>query len=77
MTYRQKPRLREEIRSLMSAINGAPSKPTESQSDRTESLEKETKEAQEKYEQMVSEKIASLNKLLKEFPQVITRISKP
>ena len=77
MTYRQKPRLREEIRSLMSAINGAPSKPTDSQSDRTESLEQETKEAQEKYEQMVSEKIASLNKLLKEFPQVITRISKP
>ena len=77
MTYRQKPRLREEIRSLMRAIDNAPAKPTAPQVNRVDQLEEETAEAQKKYEEGILQEIATLNKLLKEFPRVITRISKP
>lgn len=47
MNYRQKPRLREEIRSLMRAIDNTTNTPTIPQLDRIKSLEAELKEHQE------------------------------
>ena len=47
MTYRQKPRLREEIRSLMSAIDNTTNPPTAPQIERIASLIKEVDEQEE------------------------------
>lgn len=70
MGYRQKPRLREEIRSLLRAVDGAPAQPTQSQRDRVESLKEETATAVQAFEKVVNEEIAKLNALVKDLPRV-------
>jgi photosystem II stability/assembly factor-like uncharacterized protein len=63
MGYRQKPQLREEIRSLMRAIDGVQARPTVSQGERLVSLTEETKEAIQTFESFVAKEIAEVNQL--------------
>ena len=77
MGYRQKPRLREEIRSLLYAIDGAPAKPTAAQQQRVVALQEETAEAVQAFEKVVSEEIAKLNMLVQEVPSIQSRLRKP
>ena len=78
MGYRQKPRLREEIRSLMFAIDGATAKPSESQMERTVTLKEETTAAVEAFEKVLNEDVAQLNLLMKSMPQIkSTQIKSP
>ena len=77
MNYRQKPRLREEIRSLIFAIDGAPSRPTTAQLQRVVSLQEETAAAVQAFEKVVNEDIAKLNLLVKEVPSVRSVARKP
>jgi photosystem II stability/assembly factor-like uncharacterized protein len=77
MGYRQKPELREEIRSLMFAIGGAPAKPTQSQEDRVISLQEETSDAIRRMEMIISQDIKSLNEKIKDLEPLLTRKVKP
>ena len=71
MGYRQRPRLREELRSLFSAIDGAPGPPTQPQLLRLGELEKETTEAVEQLEQLMKDRVQPFNRQLKDLPAVI------
>ena len=78
MGYRQKPRLREEIRSLMFAIDGATAKPTASQKRRTTALKEETSTAIKGFQEFVDKELTQLNLLLKDMPQIKTsQVSAP
>ena len=70
MTYRQKPRLREEIRSLMSAIDNTTNPPTAPQIDRIASLIKEVDDQEETILSNESE-LLNLNRKLSSLPQII------
>ena len=70
MTYRQKPRLREEIRSLMSAIDKTTNPPTAPQIERIASLIKEVDEQEETILSNESE-LLNLNRKLSSLPQII------
>ena len=70
MTYRQRPRLREEIRSLMRAINSATAKPTQPQLSRLEQLNGEVNEAQEILGQIINTDIQRINDKTKNIPQI-------
>ena len=61
MTYRQRPRLREEIRSLMFAIGGATAKPSSPQSERIAQLQEETRMAMTELERIINTDIEKLN----------------
>jgi DNA repair exonuclease SbcCD ATPase subunit len=77
MNYRQKPRMREEIRSLAYAIDGATAKPTTSQKNRAVELKEEVKVAAEEFEKVLREEIAALNSLVKDMPSVGIKKRKP
>lgn len=77
MNYRQKPRLREELRSLARAIDGAVAKPTTSQQNRSVELKEEVKEAAEQFRKVLNEEIAVLNALVKDMPPIGTKRKKP
>ena len=77
MTYRQRPRLREETLSLMYAIDGATAKPTKPQLDRKVQLQEETNAAKKAFNDLLKKEIASLNQLLKEMPQLMVRPGNP
>ena len=70
MTYRQRPRLREEIRSLMSAIDNTTNPPTAPQIDRIASLIKEVDEQEEIILSNESE-LLNLNRKLSSLPQIL------
>ena len=70
MTYRQRPRLREEIRSLMFAVNGAVAKPTQPQFARLNQLKGEVNDAKSILDQIVSTGIHAINEKTKNIPQV-------
>nr|WP_299340888.1 hypothetical protein [Allomuricauda sp.] len=70
MTYRQRPRLREEIRSLMRAINGATAKPTQPQMSRLEQLKGEVNTAQVALNRIVNTEIKAINDKTKGIPQI-------
>ncbi len=70
MTYRQKPRLREEIRSLMSAIDNTTNPPTAPQVERIASLIKEVDE-QEKTVLLNESDLLNLNRKLSSLPQIL------
>ena len=70
MTYRQKPRLREEIRSLMSAIDNTTNPPTAPQIERIASLIKEVDEQEETILSNESE-LSDLNRKLSSLPQIL------
>nr|WP_297919791.1 hypothetical protein [uncultured Allomuricauda sp.] len=70
MTYRQRPRLREEIRSLMRAINGATAKPTQPQMSRLTQLKAEVREAFNAMNQIIASDIKEINERTKNVPQI-------
>ena len=70
MTYRQRPRLREEIRSLMRAINGATALPTQPQMARLEQLKDEVNTAQKALHQLIASDIEKINEGTKNIPQI-------
>ncbi|GAB5552636.1 MAG: hypothetical protein Sapg2KO_22270 [Saprospiraceae bacterium] len=70
MNYRQRPRVRGEIRSLMRAINGATAKPTQPQLTRLEHLNGEVNEAQTILTRIVNTDIQKVNDKAKNIPQI-------
>ncbi|MFN7117247.1 MAG: VPS10 domain-containing protein [Saprospiraceae bacterium] len=78
MSYRQKPALREEIRSLMSAMDSAAAKPAKQQTARVEELKQETNAAINKFESLLQKDIAAINQLVQTMPQIaIKQVGKP
>ena len=70
MGYRQRPRLREEIRSLSRAINSATSKPTQPQLSRLDQLRGEINEAQSILNQIIANDIQKVNQKAKNVPPI-------
>ncbi|MEM9649189.1 MAG: hypothetical protein AAF969_11970 [Bacteroidota bacterium] len=70
MTYRQRPRLREEVRSVLRAVNSATAKPTQPQRSRLEQLKGEVGAAQATLNRIVAEDIQKINEQTKDIPQV-------
>jgi photosystem II stability/assembly factor-like uncharacterized protein len=70
MSYRQKPQLREEIRSLMSAINEVQAKPTVPQLARIEELREELAQAKRALAKAVSDHVEPLNKQYAALPVI-------
>ena len=70
MSYRQRPRVREEIRSLMRAVNGAWATPTQPQLSRLQQLKGEVADAQRTMSQIISTEVARINEKTKNLPQV-------
>ncbi|MEQ9424175.1 MAG: hypothetical protein RJQ09_07155 [Cyclobacteriaceae bacterium] len=70
MNYRQRPRVREEIRSLMRAVNSATSKPTQPQLERLDQLRGEVDEAQGLLDQIIANDIQKVNDKVKDVPQI-------
>lgn len=70
MNYRQRPRIREEIRSLMRAINGATAAPTQPQLDRLQQLKEEYGEAEGILNRIIETQIQKINDKAKDLPQV-------
>lgn len=73
MNYRQRPRVREEIRSLMRAVNGATAKPTQPQRARLEELRGEVDEAQGILNQIITTDIEQINTKTQSVPQIIVK----
>lgn len=73
MNYRQRPRVREEIRSLMRAVNGATAKPTQPQRARLEELRGEVDEAEGILNQIITTDIEQINTKTQSLPQIIVK----
>lgn len=73
MNYRQRPRLREEIGSLMNAVDGATARPSTQQSNRATELNGETQDASNQLEQIISEEIGKINEKVKALPQIVVK----
>lgn len=72
MTYRQRPRLREEIRTLMRAIDNTTNPPTIPQQERVKSLEAELRVHQQTWKGIEME-IQRFNSTNKSLPQIILK----
>lgn len=72
MNYRIRPRLREEIQSLMSAIDEPQARPTNQQLERLRELEREVSEAKAILEKIISEDVQRINEKVKDLPQIVT-----
>ena len=72
MTYRQRPRLRGEIRSLMRAVDNTTNPPTIPQQERVKSLEAELREHQQTWKGIKME-IQKFNTTNKSLPQIIIK----
>ena len=70
MTYRQRPRLREEIRSLMRAVNGAWATPTQPQISRLNQLKGEVNAAKALMNKIITADINEINEKTKNIPQI-------
>lgn len=70
MTYRVKPRLREEIRTQMRAINNSVNAPTQPQVARLAQLREEKAEAHAAYDALISGVVAAINERTKAMPQL-------
>lgn len=77
MNYRQKPRLRDEIRSRMREIDSATAAPTTSQEERVVTLKEETEEASKAFDEVIRNEIMTLNNLIQNKPKVTIKRSKP
>jgi small-conductance mechanosensitive channel len=73
MNYRQRPELCDELRSLMSAVDGAVARPSEQQMQRTEELREETAAVIEKYEQILTNEVAKVNQQMSTLPQIVAK----
>ena len=70
LSYRQRPRLREEIRSLARAVDGTTARPTQPQMLRLGVLDEETKAVVIRYNNIVTNEVAEINDMFRNFPQV-------
>ncbi|MEM7371012.1 MAG: hypothetical protein AAF587_20525 [Bacteroidota bacterium] len=70
MPYRQRPRLRGEIRSLMYSINGATAKPVSQQTGRLSELQSEAAARSQELQQLIDGPVSNINQQLKDLPQV-------
>lgn len=70
MSYRQRPRIREEIRSLMRAVNGAWATPTQPQLSRLQQLKGEVADARSTMNKIINADISGINEKTKSIPQV-------
>ena len=68
--YRQRPRLREELRSLAWAVDGTSARPTDPQMSRMKELDEETEAVVRRYNSIVENEVAEINQILRNFPQV-------
>lgn len=75
MNYRSRPRLREEVQSLMNTVDGADARPTVQQLGRVKELEQEVSEAKATYRKILDTDIAQINDKVKDMPQIV--VSKP
>jgi len=71
MGYRQRPRLREELFSLMSSVTGVASQPTEAEMLRLSELEGETNAQQAALDALLSSKVAEINRLAGGLPRIV------
>ena len=71
MGYRDKPRLREEIRALMRAIDGPVNAPTEPQIVRLAQLREEKAAAEEAFRAFLDGPIAAINAQAADMPQIL------
>jgi hypothetical protein len=71
MMYRDKPRLREEVRTLMRNIDGAVNAPTVPQSVRLAQLSDETKEAGAAYKKLMEGAVAEINSRVDSLPHIL------
>jgi hypothetical protein len=70
LNYRQRPRLREELRSLTRAVDGTTARPTEPQMLRLGELRNETETVVNLYNSIISNEVAEINDMFRNFPQV-------
>jgi photosystem II stability/assembly factor-like uncharacterized protein len=75
--YRQYPRIREELRALSFAVNGAAARPTESQLARLEELRKETASVRAELQKLLSTRIQEVNDMLGPLPRILVAGSEP
>ncbi len=68
--YRQYPRLREEVQSLMGSVSRSISRPTDAQVLRSGELRTETSETQQQLNTIINTRIVKLNQLLKDLPHI-------
>jgi hypothetical protein len=76
MTYRTRPRLKEEIQSLLFAMDGVPNRPTESQLERSVSLEVEAQEKEALLEKTKEEQMTRINESLAKLPTLNLKVKK-
>ena len=74
MNYRTRPRLREEILSILFAIDRVPAKPTVSQVERSGTLLEETQQKEELLNQTKEGAIREINEVLKALPLLDLRV---
>lgn len=74
MNYRTRPRLREELLSILYQINEVPALPTASQLDRTKSLEEEVKEKDQLLEKTKQNKVREIIESLANLPLLNMRV---
>ena len=70
MTYRQRPRIREEIRSVMRAVNSATAKPTQPQLARLTELKGEVNAAKSTLNSIINTEIKGINTKTANIPQI-------
>lgn len=75
--YRQYPRLREELRSLSFAINGAMARPTGPQLARLEELKQETERVINDLSRLIATTIGDLNNMLGAYPKILVDTEEP
>lgn len=75
MNYRTRPRLREEVQSLMGTVDGAEARPTVQQLARVKELDREVSEAKAAYQKILDTDISQINEKVKDLPQIV--VSKP
>ncbi len=73
MNYRQRPELREELRSLMRAIGAATARPTGPQSGRMTELQEETAAAVSLFNEMVVDQLGAINNKLDKMSQITVK----
>ena len=73
MSYRQKPRLREEILSVMRAVNNVPARPTEAQQDRVVSLREEASVVRQSLNALIEGPLSELNNTLRDVPAITVK----
>ena len=75
MNYRSRPRLREEVQSLMFTVDDPVAKPTTQQTTRIKDLEKEVSDAKTILEKILTDDISRINERVKDLPQIV--VGKP